>query len=207
MPHFPTSSHKTGDDLILKNVSNFLNTPLTILEKMDGSNVCLERQNCFARTHSSLPKSPEFNAFKALHTKVKHNIPENLQIFGEWLWLKHSIYYNRLPAYFLMFGVRDLNTSAWYSWGETEKLAKELDLHCVPVVYQAYIRSESDFYWFLNNHVSSKSRHGEKCEGVVIRKSIQFDTEDFSSSIGKYVLPNFFNQVGNGKTKNKLAIL
>jgi len=55
----------------------FINIPILITEKLDGSNVCIQSNNCYAHTHSP------FDQFKALHVFIKNNIPQNLQIFVE----------------------------------------------------------------------------------------------------------------------------
>lgn len=94
----------------------------------------MEANACFARSHGSAPNHPSFAAFKAMHASTRHLIPEGLQVFGEWLWARHSIGYSALPSYFLVFGVRDLATGIWASWEEVEIWATELGTVTVPVL-------------------------------------------------------------------------
>ncbi len=98
--HIPWSPGGTSDDKRMLNVSGLLNTSIVITEKIDGSNVCMETENCFARTHSGPPDHSSFDAFKQLHGMCKRKIPPNLQIFGEWCYALHSIPYDRLPGSF-----------------------------------------------------------------------------------------------------------
>ena len=76
--HFPFSPGATKDDKIAKDISNFFNKDVVLTVKMDGSNVCMESENCFARSHSSSPNHPSFSAFKAIHASLKHLIPDNV---------------------------------------------------------------------------------------------------------------------------------
>lgn len=100
--HVPWSPGATSDDKIASSTDSLLNKLIVITEKMDGSNTSLEREGCFARTHASAPTHPSFDALKALHAVCKWQIPENIQLFGEWCFAVHSIEYIELPHYFFI---------------------------------------------------------------------------------------------------------
>ena len=111
--HLPWSPGGTSDDKIAKDLSIIFSNDIVITEKMDGSNTSLEIGGCFARTHSGPPNHPSFDPLKALHASIKHQIPEGVQLFGEWLYAKHSIHMNdsliilcflMLEHYLIMFG-------------------------------------------------------------------------------------------------------
>jgi hypothetical protein len=74
-PHLPWSPGGTADDKMLRQVDPLLYQPLIATEKADGSNVCLEHEGCFARSHGAKPNHPSFDQLKALHASVKHLIP------------------------------------------------------------------------------------------------------------------------------------
>src|SRR5262245_55730831 len=101
-PHLPWSPGGTRDDRRLTDVEPLLGRELVLTEKMDGSNVCLEREHVFARSHTAEPRHPSFDALKAVHAALRWQIPSHWQLFGEWLWARHSITYDRLPAYLLI---------------------------------------------------------------------------------------------------------
>lgn len=199
--HLPWSPGGTSDDKRMLDISGLLNTPVVITEKMDGSNVCMERQSCFARTHSGPPDHPSFDAFKQLHGMCKVKIPINLQIFGEWCYALHSIAYDRLPSFFLMFGVRDLNTNMWLSWEEVELWSQELEVPTVPVLASLEFKNEKSLKETTDHLCSQDSFCGSLREGIVVRVSREFSNEDFSSLVGKIVRANHVTTDQHWKSK------
>src|SRR5574338_1632221 len=134
--HLPWSPGATNDDKIASSVEYLLKTPIVITEKMDGSNTSLEFEGCFARTHSGPPSHPSFDGLKALHAQIKHDIPSNFQLFGEWCYARHSIEYSALPDYFLLFNIRDTEYNIWSSWEEVEEWSHEIGVPTVPVLFE-----------------------------------------------------------------------
>jgi len=185
-PHLPFSPGGTRDDRRLSSVNSFINIPLVITEKMDGSNVCLEHNNLFARSHSKSPNHPSFDALKAVHAQSKHIIPDNTQIFGEWLYAQHSIFYNSLPNYLAIFAVFD--GSKWASWEEVELWAKELNVPTVPLLGIKTFQNEIDLQKEIETLAQHPSFCGEEMEGVVIRNAFEF--VDFETSVAKFVRAN-----------------
>lgn len=194
-PKYPRTFHApwsvgTSDDKTQKNVSDLLNVPLIVTEKMDGSNVTLERDACYARTHSGPPTHPSFDAFKQLHAEVKYQIPNSLQICGEWLYAKHSIHYSALPHYFMMFGVREIRTMKWLSWNWVELWAEELGVPTVPVLFSGEVKNETELRELALQFMDKPSACGGLREGVVIRTAAGFHTDEFPRRTQKNVRPN-----------------
>lgn len=168
-PHLPWSKGTTNDDKIMTNVNSLLNLELVITEKMDGSNASLERNGCFARTHSGPPTHPSFDLMKALHSSIRYKIPESLQLFGENVYAKHSIEYSELPGYFLLFNVRNLKTLEWSSWNEVEMWAREIEVPTVPVLYSGRVTTEKELQTLTKSFMDKPSCCGGIREGVVVR--------------------------------------
>ena len=195
-PHLPFSPGGTSDDRRLASVEGFLHTEIVLTEKMDGSNVCLQADGCFARSHASPPVHPSFDAFKAFHSTVKRLIPADYQIFGEWCFAKHSIWYNALPHHFLAFGVRDLTRDLWLSWDEVTMWAEELGVPTVPVLArESGFNREWKIRDLVEGHVRIPTRmdvitpsgkYGER-EGGVLRKACSFKNAEFGKSVAKWV--------------------
>jgi hypothetical protein len=57
-------------------------------------------------------------------------------MFGEWLYAKHTVYYDSLPHYFLEFDIYDKNTRTFLSTSERRKLLFGSPVVSVPVLYQ-----------------------------------------------------------------------
>jgi hypothetical protein len=188
--HLPWSPGATNDDKIAKDVSSLVGIPITITEKVDGSNACMEKNNCFSRSHSGPPTHASFDGLKALHASLKYLIPEGVQLFGEWCYALHSISYDRLPSYFLLFNVYYTATKEWASWDEVSMYADELEFHTVPVLYRGIINNIQELRDITEQLAQEPSQLGTLREGIVIRASDTFNGSDFSKYVMKWVRAN-----------------
>lgn len=186
--HLPYSPGGTSDDRRLKGTSSFVGRSVVITEKMDGSNVCMEHDGCFARSHASAPRHPSFDAFKAAHAVVRHRIPKGIQIFGEWCYARHSIEYTKLPGYFQVFGVRTNIT--WASWRTVCTWAASLGFVTVPVLDTRVFNTIDELQRCVEKLASGPSACGGQREGVVVRVASDFEEYEFSKSVAKYVRAN-----------------
>lgn len=193
--YLPYSAGATNDDKIAKSTNSLINVDIIITEKIDGSNTSLEKDGCFARTHSGPPNHISFDGLKALHASLKYNIPEGIQIFGEWCFALHSIYYDELPDYFLAFNVRELNNEGfiWASWEEVELWAEEIGVSTVPVLFQGQVDSEKELKELVESLMIQPSKCGGIREGVVVRVSKSFTDDNFSQCVMKCVRANHVN--------------
>jgi hypothetical protein len=185
--HLPWSEGATNDDKIADSVEALLDVPIVITEKVDGSNVCLESDGCFARSHSGPPTHRSFDPFKALYASLKHNLSEHLQFFGEWLYAKHSLAYDKLPAYFLLFGVRDSYSGVWLSWDTTQLCAEKLSLYRVPGLYRGTVANKEQLKALTLDLAKEPSTLGTIREGVVVRVARAFTDEEFPQCVQKWV--------------------
>lgn len=189
--HLPWSPGVTKDDKKMSSISGLLGVEVVITEKMDGSNVCMEAKNCFARTHSKPPARPSFDAFKQLHAELKWQIPPGTQVFGEWLYARHSIAYRNLPGYFLIFGVRELSEMPrWLPWADVEAWALQLHTSTVPVLYRGLFATLAKLRAEVETLASAPSLYGDLREGVVIKVARTFNNDEFPSVVGKWVRAN-----------------
>jgi hypothetical protein len=185
-PHLPQSPGGTNDDKRLKDLTGLDGHTLVFTEKIDGSNVCLQREGCFARSHAQTPSHPSFDLFKVYHARMRERIPEYLQIFGEWAYARHSIPYTSLRDYLMVFGVRDLRTNMWASWSEVIMWADELGVPTTPVLFET--EENYDLEKLISWLSSSKSLvGGESCEGFVVRRIQEFHNDEFDRSVAKWV--------------------
>jgi hypothetical protein len=193
--HLPQSPGCTSDDKRLENIDNFLGKEVVFTEKMDGSNVCVEREGCYARSHNGAPSHPSFDLFKATHSSVKNNISNGIQIFGEWLFAKHSIFYNDLPNYFMIFGIRE--NDIWFSWEDVELFSADLGFPTVPVIQKKLFDPNDILNIF-------PPKCGAESEGFVVRWVEQFKDEDFGKYVAKFVRDGHV-QTSEHWTKQKIV--
>jgi hypothetical protein len=204
-------------------MDRLIGVPIVLTEKMDGSNTSLEREGCFARTHAGAPTHKSFDQLKALHATIKHLLPKHIQYFGEWCYAKHSIAYEELPGYFLMFGIRELqiagyniggkegeDLSYWYDWQTVEDMATILGVHTVPVLFKGQVSSEKELQELVERLMKQPSVCGGVREGVVARVNGTFKEPEFSSCVMKCVRANHVQTTEHWKdqeiTKNKLKL-
>ena len=184
--HLPWSPGGTKEDRILANVDALLHRELVITEKLDGSNVCLEREQVFARSHNDAPRHPSFDALKAVHAALRWQIPAYWQLFGEWLWARHSIAYNRLPTFLLIFGIRDTSEMVWLSWEETVAACNNMNLKTVPVLWRGIVQAEAELQTRIEALLQKRS-YGPEQEGLVVRIAESFVDAEFGKSVAKWV--------------------
>lgn len=210
--HFPWSPGATNDDKIAPSVDSLLNVEIVITEKMDGSNTSLEADGCFSRSHSGPPTHASFDGLKALHANIKYKIPNDMQFFGEWCFALHSIAYNELPGYFMMFNVRDLGFTdvIWNSWDDVELWASELEVPTVPVLFRGIVKTEQELKELVESFMIQPSKCGGIREGVVVRVARVFYDWEFSQCVMKCVRANHVQTSEHWKDqeiiKNKLKL-
>lgn len=209
--HVPWSLGATSDDKIAKSINQLIGQPIVITEKIDGSNSSLEKEGCFARTHSGPPTHSSFDNLKSLHANIKYKIPDNVQLFGENVFAVHSIEYNELPGYFLLFNVRDLNSMMWSSWEEVELWAQEIEVSTVPVLFKGVVSSEKELQKLTESFMIQPSQCGGIIEGIVVRLSESFHNDNFSNCVAKMVRQNHVTTdthwAHKEVVKNKLKIM
>lgn len=211
--HLPFSAGISRDDKVLKSVDHFFNQDIIVTEKIDGSNVSLDRFGCYSRSTKN-PSHPSFNALKSFHAILKPNLWANHQYFGEWCYAKHSIKYNSLPAYFLLFGILSMELKPelplyWASWEYTITHLKKLnasyglDIHTVPVLFEGKVHNANELEQLALSLTTEPSCYGaEEKEGVVIRLAQEFRHKDFTRSIAKFVRANHVQTDTHWKHKN-----
>lgn len=188
-PHLIWSPGKGSDDKVADSVDSLLNVPIVITEKLDGSNSSLESDGCFARTHAGSPTHPSFDVLKAFHAQIKYKISSGVQLFGENCYALHSIIYNELPGYFLLFNVRDLNyqPARWLDWSEVELWSQEIGVPTVPVLFKGTVSSEKELQQLTEDLAAQPSACGGEREGVVVRIESSFTDLEFKKCVMKMV--------------------
>ena len=210
--HLPWSEGCSNDDKKSISVEKLIGVDIIITEKCDGSNASLEAEGIFARTHAHIPTHPSFDWLKSFYSTVKYKIPQGIQLFGENMFAKHSIQYEELPGYFLLFNVRDLNyqEDIWLSWQEVEEWAREIGVPTVPILFKGQVSFEKELQELTKSFMMQPSLCGGIKEGVVVRIADSFKGKDFSECIQKMVRKDHIQTSEHWKTqviiKNKLKL-
>ena len=193
--HLPWSPGATKDDKKLRGnwFNYFKGEEIVITEKLDGENIHMSSKDCYARSDGAPTRSlwsrNIWDPSDGLYWKVKPLIVgTNETIYGENLYGEHSIHYDKLPAYWFMFAVNDENE--WYSWDDVKLIANWLELPTVPELWRGKIESEEQLKELVDKYVNEPSLFGSQREGIVIRVTKAFQSDEFSHYVCKWVRPN-----------------
>jgi hypothetical protein len=191
--HAPFSESLTKDDKQLKNMDHFHNKEVVVTLKMDGENSNIYNDYYHARSIDG-NSHPSQNWLKNFIAQWQHEIPEGWKFVGENLYAKHSIHYDNLPTYFMLFSIFN-EKNVCLSWDEVEEWAKLLDLETVPVIYRGIYDEKN-----IRSLYTKDMR--DTVEGYVIRLASSFTYGNFKNSLAKVVRSGHVAEVvHNWKTK------
>ncbi len=193
--HFPWSPGATADDRVHApaNIPRIFGGRRVVkTEKMDGENTTIYHDGyCHARSLDSA-HHPSRTWVKAEAARIRRDLPDGWRVFVENVYAQHSIRYDRLPAYCLVFGIANERNEA-LAWDQVEEWCGLLDLHTVPVLYrglwdEAAIRNRAPGH--EGPDILPPSAFGNRSEGYVVRTEDGFPLDQFSERVAKYVRPN-----------------
>lgn len=133
-----------GDKLLEPHeVEALLSGEVVVEEKVDGANLGFSvDENCILRAqnrgayvyqdHCHPQFKPLFSWLKTREQRIADALFPNLMLFGEWCYAVHSIHYESLPDWFLVFDVYDRAKGEFWSSRKRDELAAELGLSTVP---------------------------------------------------------------------------
>jgi len=178
-PHLPWSPGATRDDRVLENTTHFEDKTVVATVKLDGENTTLYSTHLHARSLDS-KDHPSRHWIKSLHNRIKHEIPDDWRICGENLYAKHTIHYEDLPDYFMVFSVWD-EYNECLNWSDTAIFCDALDLCVVPTIFFGKWSNAKT----MEEEFDKLLPKGQ--EGYVVRLFGEFGFDEFDTSIAKYV--------------------
>jgi hypothetical protein len=118
---------------------------LVIEEKLDGANAGISfdeagRLWLQSRGHflTGGPREKHFDLYKRwAHTHadaLRAVLGRRFVLYGEWLYAKHTVFYDRLPHYFLEFDILDTETGSFLATDERRALLDGTPVASVPVL-------------------------------------------------------------------------
>ena len=158
---YPRTRHLQGsrlgpgdEDLSQVSVRSLRGHYLVIEEKVDGANSGLSFDSdanlqLQCRGHYLVggpsPTEQQFNPFRRwgrTHQDALFDVlGDQYLLFGEWLYAKHSVYYDALTHYFMEYDVWDRASERFLSTRAREKLLTGLPLVSVPVLFSGEVTS------------------------------------------------------------------
>jgi hypothetical protein len=144
-PHIRGSRFQHGDhDLEAVPWEELVGKRLVIEEKVDGANAGIsfdEDGKLLIQTRGHYlrggPREKHFNLLKvwanARQDELRQTLGNRYVMYGEWLYAKHTMYYDALPHYFMEFDVLDLEQNVFLSTPARDKLLRFASDVTVPV--------------------------------------------------------------------------
>lgn len=202
---FPSTPHLAtlagidirGDKVLSESERDeFLQHDLVVEEKVDGANLGISfdsegnirAQNRGAYLH--LPGSAQWKKLgdwlaPRTDTLFEH-LSDHFILFGEWCYAKHSVFYDRLPDWFLGFDVYDKKFGQFLSSGHRDALLMKMSIAQVPALAHGHFA-----YMEVQNFLSTSKLSDQPAEGIYLR----FDQGDWLAQRAKLVRPAFIQAV------------
>ena len=147
-PHLEGSRLQPGDhDMDATPFEDVRALPLVVEEKVDGANAGLRFDGegtlwLQSRGHflTGGAREKHFALFKQWATShaaaLFARLGERYAMYGEWLYAKHTVFYDVLPHYFLEYDVLDTAREVFLSTDARQELLAGLPIHSVPVLWR-----------------------------------------------------------------------
>ena len=202
---FPTTPHLAllgdvdirGDKVMSEHERDaFLRHELVIEEKVDGANLGISFDsygNIRAQNRGAYLSLPGLGQWKKLSEWLSMNedilfdhLIDRYILFGEWCYAQHSVFYDRLPDWFLGFDIYDKQVDHFLSTDKRDAFFREIGISKVPFIAHGHF-TISDLKEFL-----SFSKLGDQqAEGLYLR----FDQDNRLVQRTKLVRPDFIQSI------------
>ena len=170
-PHLQGSRLQSGDeDLSQRPFGDIAGRHLVLEEKIDGANCAISfsedgQLRLQSRGHflTGGYRERHYDLLKqwaAVHSDALNAVLGHRYImYGEWMYAKHSIYYDNLPHYFMEFDVLDRETGVFLDTPSRHSLLKPLPVCHVPVLAEGVFKSTEDILQYLGDSKYISSEH------------------------------------------------
>lgn len=184
------------DDKVLspEETEELLQAEVVIEEKLDGANLGfsvspeggIRAQNRGNYLHSPLPAQfSRLDEWLACHEdRLFDLLGDHLIAFGEWCAARHTLDYDALPDWWLLFDIYDRKEQRFWSTRRRNALAEQLGVSTVPCLHRGQTSLAQLQHWITTDN--SNFRQGG-IEGVVVRR----ENDDWLTDRAKLVHPNF----------------
>lgn len=162
-PHIQGSRLQPGDeDLRQRPFSDIAGRHVVLEEKIDGANSAISftddgELRLQSRGHflTGGYRERHYDLMKQWAAVQQDKLYEVLGcryiMYGEWMYAKHSIYYDALPHYFMEFDVLDRETGRFLNTPSRHELLKTVPICHVPVLASGVFNNMDEIMKYLGN--------------------------------------------------------
>ena len=212
-PHLFGSKGTDDDKQLSEKLSEaFLREPsLIVEEKIDGTNAGIHftadaRMVLQCRGHEIREgMHPQYDLFKQWAAVKRNELEDRLAdrfiLFGEWVYARHTIYYQSLPHYFLEFDIYDKQDEAFLSLDRRLDLLDGSSIQTVPIVHSGVLKRKELNGLIGRSQFDSQFEDPDSgqvddlMEGLYLRT----EQEGVVSARAKFVRPEFVEKIKQSK--------
>ena len=143
---------------------------VVVEEKLDGANAAISfdpdaQVRLQSRGHylTGGPRERHFNLFKQWARTIQPDLwpvlGDRYVLYGEWLYAKHTIFYDRLPHYFMEFDVLDRQTGEFLSTPRRRDMLQGLPVVSVRVLHEGPVRTLNQLKEMVGRSASISDDH------------------------------------------------
>lgn len=200
--HLEGSRLQPGDqDLEQVPLAELRGTYCVIEEKLDGANAGMTlddtgRVRLQSRGHVLVggPREKHWDLFKQwarTHEAALARRLAGLTLYGEWLYAKHTIFYDELPHYFLEFDIRDASGAFWSTARRAEYLAGS-PVVSVPILWQGRVEDPARLPGLVGHALYKSARWRDRLREAALAARVDPDraaaeTDPSDQAEGLYV--------------------
>ena len=186
-PHLRGSRLGEGDeDLSQIPFESIFEKNIVIEEKIDGANCGLS----FSDSGELLLQNRGhyfYGGYKERHYDLfKRWAHENIAdlysalssryvMFGEWMYAKHTVFYDALPAYFMEFDIYDKELGIFLDTPSRRKITERLSVFSVPVLASGKFKSRDQILKYLSRSLYITDNHMEALRASALRAGANID--------------------------------
>lgn len=180
----------------------FLRHELVVEEKVDGANLGISfdreaRVRCQNRgAYLQFPYKGQWKKLSEWLAPRNDILFEKLAdqyiLFGEWCYARHSVFYGKLPGWFLGFDIFDKVNLRFLSCSKRDALFRDIGIYGVPIIAKGHFTLSELKEMLTISHLCD-----QPAEGIYLR----FDQEDWLKQRAKLVRPEFIQSVGDHWTR------
>ena len=186
-PHLEGSNLQAGDeDLSQVRFSEIAGKRLTVEEKIDGANsgisfdengkMLLQSRGHFLtggyrERHYQLMKD-----WAGVHRQAFYDVLGSRYImYGEWMYAKHSVFYDALPHYFMEFDIYDRETGRFLDTASRREMTARLPIVSVPVLAERSFEKKEELLKLLGPSLYITSAHTDTLRALAAEQGLDPD--------------------------------
>lgn len=199
--HLQGSRSQPGDeDLSATPFEEIRGRFIVVEEKLDGANAGISFDGGELRLQSrghyltGGARERHFDLFKRwghTHRAALHDaLGERYIAYGEWLYAKHTVFYDQLPHYLMEFDIYDRQEQEFLSTKRRRELLGKSPLVPVPVLWQGHATSLEELVDRVDTSLYKSARWRERLQQVIADKGLdperqrdQTDPSDHSEGL------------------------